>query len=50
MIEFLFYCKMGAPQGPAGHLWLHRMKTLPSRMLGSTGELHTGSLKSLAAA
>ena len=44
LLEFLFYCNMGAPQGTAGHLRPHRMKFLPGRMLSSTGKLHTGSL------
>ena len=44
LLEFLFYCNTGAPQGTAGHLRPHRMKILPGRMLGDTGKLHTGSL------
>ena len=37
LLEFLFYCNTGAPQGTAGHLRPHRMKILPGRMLGNTG-------------
>ena len=33
LLEFLFYCNTGAPQGTAGHLRPHRMKFLPCRML-----------------
>ena len=33
LLEFLFYCNTGAPQGTAGHLRPHRMKILPGRML-----------------
>ena len=37
LLEFLFYCNTGVPQGTAGHLRPHRMKILPGRMLGNTG-------------
>ena len=37
LLEFLFYYNTGAPQGTAGHLRPHRMKILPGRMLGNTG-------------
>ena len=37
LLEFLFYCNTGAPQGTAGHLRPHRMKILPGRMFGNTG-------------
>ena len=34
---------MGAPQGTAGHLRPHRMKFLPGRMLGDTGNCTRGT-------
>ena len=38
---------MGAPQGPAGHLRLHRVKFLPGRMLGSMGNCTWGAWRAL---
>ena len=38
---------MGAPQGPAGHLRLHRMKFLLGRILGSMGNCTLGAWRDL---
>ena len=38
---------MGAPQGTAGHLRPHRMKFLPGRMLGDTGNCTRGAWRAL---
>ena len=47
LLEFLFYCNTGAPQGTAGHLRPHRMKFLPGRMLGGTGNCTRGAWRAL---
>ena len=47
LLEFLFYCNTGAPQGTAGHLRPHRMKILPGRMLGDTGNCTRGAWRAL---
>ena len=47
LLEFLFYCNTGAPQGTAGHLRPHRMKFLPGRMLGSMGNCTRGGWRAL---
>ena len=47
LLEFLFCCNTGAPQGTAGHLRPHRMKILPGRMLGSTGNCTRGAWRAL---
>ena len=47
LLEFLFYCNTGAPQGTAGNLRLHRMKILPGRMLGDTGNCTRGAWRAL---
>ena len=47
LLEFLFYCNTGAPQGTAGHLRPHRMKFLLGRMLGDTGNCTRGTSRAL---
>ena len=47
LLEFLFYCNTGAPQGTAGHHRPHRMKFLPGRMLGDTGNCTRGAWRAL---
>ena len=47
LLEFLFYCNTGAPQGTAGHHRPHRMEILPGRMLGDMGNCTRGAWRAL---